>query len=107
MRPGQAFDPFVTVRVTGGRLSPTTGDHLHATPEDSSNTLGAWPVQPVHQTVDIGQTYTFDTNNDGSFRMTAPDADGSYESVWRVRANGGSCCRSCCGTSGQPGGANR
>jgi len=88
VRPGQEFDPFVTVRVTSGQLDPTRGDHLHALPEGTSNTLGAWPVQPVNYAVDVGQTYVFNTSNDISFRMTAPDADGDYESVWCVRAGG-------------------
>lgn len=88
VRPGEQFSPSVIIRVTSGRLEPSRGDHLHATPEDHNNTWSAYPVQPLRRTVNTGETYTFDVSNDGAFRMTAPQSPGTYFSVWQMRVGG-------------------
>lgn len=88
VQPGVEIHPSVTIRLTSGSLSVARGDHLHATPEDQSNTFGAWPVQAVKHNVGTGGTYTFDINNDSGFKMTAPNSTGQYTSVWRMRIGG-------------------
>ncbi|MBK9924259.1 MAG: carboxypeptidase regulatory-like domain-containing protein [Anaerolineales bacterium] len=88
VQPGEKFNPSVTIRVTSGYLDPARGDHLHATPEDQSNTLGAWPVQAVKSYVGTGQTYTFNVSNDAGFQMTAPNSPGNYQVVWQLRVGG-------------------
>jgi len=88
VRPGEQFYPSVTIRRTSGYLDHARGDHLHAIPEDASNTLGSWPVQEVKSYVGTGGTYTFDVNNDSSFVMTAPSVPGQYQSVWQMRVGG-------------------
>ncbi len=88
VRPGEQFNPSVTIRMSSGYLDPSRGDHLHATPESSTNTYGAWPVQPVKTYVPTGGMYTFDVNNDSSFKMTAPTTAGQYQSVWQMRVGG-------------------
>ncbi len=88
VQPGEQFNPSVTFRLTSGQLDPARGDHLHATPEDSSNTLSAYPVQPIRRVVNSGETYTFDSNYDASFKMTAPTQPGTYQSIWQLRVGG-------------------
>lgn len=88
VQPGEKFNPSITVRVGSGTLDPSRGDHLHSIPEDQSNTLGAWPVQPIRSYVTSGGTYTFDVGNDSGFQMTAPSTPGTYQSVWQIRVNG-------------------
>src|SRR3972149_7850928 len=88
VRLGEQFYPSVTIRRTSGYLDHARGDHLHAIPEDASNTLGSWPVQEVKSYVGTGGTYTFDVNNDSSFVMTAPSVPGQYQSVWQMRVGG-------------------
>ena len=88
MSPGAQINPSVTIRVTSGQLLVSRGDHLHAIPEDTTNTFGAWPVQAVKSNVSAGGTYTFDVNNDSGFRMTAPNTPGSYVSRWQLRVGG-------------------
>jgi hypothetical protein len=88
LSPGQSFNPSVTVRVLSGQLLQSRGDHLHAVPDDSSNVLGAYPVQPVKATVGANGSYTFDTNNDAGFRMIAPSTPGTYYSTWQLRVGG-------------------
>jgi hypothetical protein len=78
----------VTLRVNSGQLLVSRGDHLHAIPEDTTNTFGAWPVQAVKSNVATGGTYTFDVNNDTGFRMTAPNTPGNYVSRWQLRVGG-------------------
>lgn len=85
VKPNEQFDPSITVRVTSGSLEPSRGDHLR---DIGGLTFGAWPVQPVNQVVNSGQTYTFDVNNDPSFRMTAPPSEGTWQSWWRMRVGG-------------------
>lgn len=86
--PGAQINPSVTIRVNSGQLLVSRGDHLHATPEDTTNTFGAWPVQAVTHDVATGGTYTFDVNNDSGFRMTAPNTPGNYVSRWQLRVGG-------------------
>lgn len=86
--PGAQFDPFVTLRILSGQLLRSRGDHLHAMPEDTTNTFGAWPVQAVKSDVNAGGAYTFDVNNDSGFRMTAPNTPGTYVSRWQLRVGG-------------------
>lgn len=88
VQPGQQFNPSVTIRVQSGQLLVSRGDHLHAIPEDTTNTLGAWPVQAVKSNINAGGTYTFDVNNDSAFRMTAPSTPGNYVSRWQLRVGG-------------------
>ena len=87
VRPGEQFNPSITIKHISGELVANR-DHLHAIPEDNSNIFGAWPVQPLKSNVPIGGTYTFDINNDSSFRMTAPTTPGQYQSIWQMRVNG-------------------
>lgn len=84
-KPGAAVDPAVRVRVTAGYLQGSRGDNLSLV---GGSSLGAATSQPVYGTVNEGSTYTFDVVNSSSFRMTAPSAEGTYESRWRVRAAG-------------------
>lgn len=86
--PGAQINPSVTIRVNSGQLLVSRGDHLHAVPEDTTNTFGAWPVQAVKSNVATGGTYTFDVNNDTGFRMTAPNTPGNYVSRWQLRVGG-------------------
>jgi len=86
VQPGQVFSPTITVRVNSGELDPARGDQLRNT---DGNTFGAGPVQPIHNQVPAGSTYTFDVDNDPSFAMTAPTGEGSYNNTWRVWADGG------------------
>ena len=88
VQPGEKFNPSVTIRVSSGYLDAARGDHLHATPEDQSNTMGAWPVQAVKSYVGAGATYTFNTANDPGFQMTAPTTPGIYQSIWQMRVGG-------------------
>jgi len=88
VRPGEQFYPSITIRRTSGYLDHARGDHLHAIPEDTSNTFGPWPVQEVKSYVGTGATYTFDVNNGPSFVMTAPSTPGQYQSVWQMRVGG-------------------
>jgi hypothetical protein len=84
-KPGQQFDPVVTVGVTSGYLDPARGDHLAYIGGGSNN---ATLAQPVIYEVDAGGQYTFDVANDVGFRMTAPGTEGSYTSQWQVKING-------------------
>ncbi len=84
-KPGAAVNPAVRVRVTAGYLQGSRGDNLSLV---GGSSLGAATTQPVYGTVNEGSTYTFDVVNSSSFRMTAPSAEGTYESRWRVRAAG-------------------
>lgn len=79
---GESFGVNVTYAIVSGSLLQSRGDHLHATPEDNSNSFGAWPVQGVTGSHYSGETYTF------SFNLTAPEQTGSYESHWRLRIGG-------------------
>jgi hypothetical protein len=90
VKPGQKFTASVTIQVTSGMLVANQ-DHLHATPEDASNTFGtypngAYPQQVVKTNVYPGQQYTF--NDPSSFTMTAPNQTGTYYSVWQMRVGG-------------------
>ena len=85
VQPGQVFSPTITIRVDSGPLDPSRGDHL-ANTDDSD--FGAMPVQPIHDIVAAGFSYTFDTTNDPSFAMTAPTSEGDHTSTWRVWADG-------------------
>lgn len=86
VNPGESFTPSVTIKVTSGSINSSA--YLHATPESSSNTFGAWPLQGVVGTITAGQTFTFDANTTSQFHMTAPQQTGSYQSVWRMHVNG-------------------
>ncbi len=88
VNPGEQFNPSVTIRIISGNLLASRGDHIHAMPEDTTNTLGAEPVQAVKSNVNAGGTYTFDVNNDARFRMTAPSTPGNYVSRWQLRVGG-------------------
>lgn len=88
VQPGQQFNPSVTIRVKSGQLLVSRGDHLHAIPEDTTNTFGAWPVQAVKHNISAVGEYTFDVNNDSGFRMTAPTTPGTYVSRWQLRMGG-------------------
>lgn len=88
VNPGESFNPAVTMRILSGQLLLSRGDHLHAVPEETTNTLGAWPVQSVRRAVNAGETYTFDVANDAGFRMTAPGSPGTYTSRWQLRVAG-------------------
>jgi hypothetical protein len=85
VRPGASVDPTVRVRVTAGYLDGGRGDALTFV---SGSALGASATQPVYGTVNEGSTYTFDVANSSGFRMTAPSAEGTYESRWQVKAAG-------------------
>jgi hypothetical protein len=65
VEPGNIFNPSVTIKVTSGSL--TTGVDLHATPDTTNNTFGAWPQQGVHYTVSTGNTYTFSAPKSAPF----------------------------------------
>lgn len=83
VRPGASVDPAVRVRVTGGYLDGSRGDHLAFV---GGSALGASSTQPVYGLVNEGSTYTFDVANNSAFRMTAPSSEGTYESRWQVKA---------------------
>ncbi len=83
--PGQTFAPSVIIRSVTGQLN--TSDYLHAVPESSNNTFGAWPTQGVHHLVATGNNYTFQAPQHPQFMMTAPQQTGTYQSVWRLNVN--------------------
>jgi uncharacterized protein YneR len=85
VRPGVSVDPTVRVRVTAGYLDGGRGDTLTFV---GGAALGASTAQPLYGTVNEGSTYTFDVVNNSTFRMTAPSAEGTYDSRWRVKAAG-------------------
>ncbi|MGQ9718206.1 MAG: PA14 domain-containing protein, partial [Anaerolineae bacterium] len=85
VRPGSAVDPAVRVRVTSGYLDGGRGDHLAFV---GGSAMGAASTQPVYGLVNEGSPYTFDVVNSSNFRMTAPSAEGIYDSRWRVKASG-------------------
>lgn len=82
--PGQKFRPTISVQVTQGQLMESRGDMLRNT---DNNLYGAWPHVAVTGTVNAGQTYSFQFYADNP--ITAPNAEGSYDSHWRVWRNGG------------------
>lgn len=81
--PGQKFRPQVTVQPIGVQLLESRGDMLRNT---DGNLYGAWPHVAVSGSVDSGQNYTFTFYKDNP--ITAPNDEGTYESKWRVWANG-------------------
>jgi len=85
VRPGASVDPTVRLRVTAGYLDGSRGDKLWFA---TGSALGASGIQPVYGIVNEGGTYTFDVVNSSSFRMTAPLAEGIYESWWQMQAAG-------------------
>jgi hypothetical protein len=74
------------IKVDAGILDPIYTDALRLT---TDNALNAAVSQPVRNLVQAGTTYTFDTFNSGTFRMTAPASDGLYSNKWRVSGNDG------------------
>ncbi|MDW8350686.1 MAG: PA14 domain-containing protein [Anaerolineae bacterium] len=83
---GQPVEPLVRVRVTHGMLDGNRGDALVWTG-------GAWlnPAsgeQTVYRPVYGGEQHLFNTFDYPTFRMTAPGGEGTYESVWQMRAAG-------------------
>ena len=85
VRPGASVDPTVRLRVTAGYLDGSRGDKLWFA---TGSALGASVIQPVYGIVNEGDTYTFDVVNSSSFQMTAPLAEGTYESRWQMQAAG-------------------
>lgn len=85
VKPGDVVAPVVRVNVTAGSLDGGRGDALLHVAGDR---LGAASPQPIYGAVATGARYTFDVANNATFRMTAPTSEGSYSSLWRVRANG-------------------
>jgi len=81
--PGQQFRPQVAVSISSGQLLVNRGDMLRNT---DGNLYGAHPHVAVEKTVNVGETYTFIFYENNP--ITAPSAEGTYESHWRVWANG-------------------
>lgn len=83
--PGQQFRPKVTIRVNTGQLLDvnTRGDMLR---NSDGNLFGAHPHVAVERIVNAGEQYTFSFYENTP--ITAPDQEGTYESKWRVWANG-------------------
>lgn len=81
--PGQSFRPSVTVRVGSGQLLQSRGDLLR---NKDGNVFSAWPHIAVVGTVNTGASYTFVFYVDHP--MIAPQAQGSYDSVWQLWQNG-------------------
>jgi murein DD-endopeptidase MepM/ murein hydrolase activator NlpD len=81
--PGQSFRPLVTVRVNQGRLLESRGDMLRNT---DGNLFGAWPHVAVAGSVGTGQEYTFQFYENDP--ITAPQAEGTYITRWRVWRDG-------------------
>jgi hypothetical protein len=81
--PGQRFRPRVTIKVNQGQLLQSRGDLLRNT---DGNLYGAWPHVAVVGTVNAGQTYTFEFYENDP--ITAPSAEGTYQSKWRVWRDG-------------------
>ena len=82
--PGQQFRPEITVKVTSGQLLESRGDMLRFY---SGTNYSDFPHVAVQGTVNSGQTFTFQFYSEHP--MVAPGSDGTYESRWRVWANGG------------------
>ncbi len=82
--PGQRFQPEITVNVTGGELRQDRGDMLK---HYSGDNYSGFPHIAVVGRAATGQPYTFRFSTD--YPMVAPNASGTYESRWRVWANGG------------------
>ena len=81
--PGQQFRPEVTVRVTSGQLLESRGDMLRFS---GGTNYSGFPHIAVVGTVGAGQDYTFRFYSEHP--MVAPSSPGTYESRWRVWANG-------------------
>lgn len=81
--PGQRFQPEITVRVNSGELRQDRGDMLRPI----ANNYSDFPHVAVQGRVSNGQEYTFRFYDDHP--MVAPAGSGTYESRWRVWANGG------------------
>ncbi|MBZ0321317.1 MAG: hypothetical protein K8L91_33185 [Anaerolineae bacterium] len=82
--PNQRFVPEITVKVLDS-YELKAGDGLFYAESTEDNLYGAYPVMPVNDAVSAGQTYTFtDSNNP----FVAPEAAGTYTSIWRVWASG-------------------
>lgn len=84
LEPGQQFPVEVTVRITQGTLAQDRGDMLRLR---AGTDYSGFEHIGVVDTIGTGDTYTFRTYAEHPF--TAPDAFGSYESVWQVWASGG------------------
>lgn len=80
---GQRFQPEITVRVNSGELRQDRGDMLRPI----ANNYSDFPHVAVQGRVSNGQEYTFRFYDDHP--MVAPAGSGTYESRWRVWANGG------------------
>lgn len=81
--PGQVFRPRITIKLNQGQLQASRGDLLRNT---DGNLFGAWPHIAVVGTVNAGQSYTFEFYQNNP--ITAPSAEGGYDSRWRVWRNG-------------------
>ena len=81
--PQQTFCFSITVKVNDGQLLESRGDMLR---NSDGNLFGHWPHIAVAGTVNSGQTYTFNCYGNG---LTAPSAEGTYESKWRIWRAGG------------------
>lgn len=81
--PGEKFQPQVTVQPIGIQLQESRGDMLRNT---DGNLYGSWPHVAVSGSVNSGQNYTFTFYQDNP--IAAPNNEGTYESKWRVWANG-------------------
>jgi hypothetical protein len=83
----QQFQPSITIMVTSGTLHKSS-DFLAATPDSSSNKLGAYVNQGLARDVNTNDTYTFDGSTTTQFKMTSPSTPGTYYSYWRMWVNG-------------------
>lgn len=83
LSPGQTYQPQITIQPVGIQLLQSRGDLLRNT---DGNLYGAWPHVAVVGTVNPGQNYTFTFYQNNP--ITAPNNEGTYESKWRVWANG-------------------
>jgi murein DD-endopeptidase MepM/ murein hydrolase activator NlpD len=81
--PGQQFQPQITVQPIGIQLLQSRGDMLRNT---DGNLYGAYQHVAVVGTVNSGQNYTFTFYPANP--ITAPSSEGTYQSKWRVWANG-------------------
>lgn len=83
LTPGQTYRPTIRATVNNGALLENRGDLLRNT---DGNLFGAWPHVAVVGSVYAGQSYDFTFYADNP--LTAPTAEGSYDSRWRVWRDG-------------------
>lgn len=83
IEPGQSFRPTVRATIGNGQLLQSRGDMLR---HKSGDLFGAWPQIAVVGTVNQGASYDFVFYENNP--ITAPEANGTYQTTWQLWQNG-------------------